>query len=789
MAISGINFTGLGSGLDTDKIIEGLLASQQQRISSLQANQSKIIQQQFAFKGIEAKIISLLGTAGNLGKSLNGVFDGKKATSNNLDLVTAAATSKATPGDYTLRVNSLARAQQIGSQGFASFTSAIKTGTFDIKVGSGATKTITIDGSNNTLQGLVTAINSSGADVFASIVNDGSDSRTNPYRLLLTSKKTGAANSITLTNNLTGGVGVQPVFDAAYINDAVTDLGYTGTSTPTANVGAGGYTGTANNTYTFTIASVNAVTTAGTTGTVDTDIITVDYTDTSNPANSGTITLDPGDGLDAGVFQSAAQGIQAQFAAGTLVVGEKFSIDAFVPNVQSAGDASLSIGSGAGALTINSASNTVDGVISGVTLNLLAADSTKDVTISVANDVESAKQAILDFVDQYNELVDYINERQTYNADTKVAGVLLGANAANSIEELVSRTVSSVVPGVLTQMNRLSALGIKLDDKGKLSVDQAKLDQALNGQLSGVAYNDVRRLFALDGVSTKAGIQFLLGSDKTLASTTPYQVDIFAAAEQASITASNPLAASTVITTGVNDELTISINDRLSGTIKLTAGTYSRLALAQELEAKINADSQLAGGRVAVSVNGGDQLVVTTEIYGSAAKATIGTGTALADLGFAGTETDIGLDVAGQFVVNGEVEAATGTGQVLSGNSGNANTSGLQLLVTLTPSQVVPFIDADLTVTRGIAAEFSRLLTPIQDPVTGRLKLLDDSLQAQIDQINESIERQTKVMDARRESLVKQFIALETAVSQLKSTSSFLSAQLGNVNLLGALKK
>lgn len=57
-------------------------------------------------------------------------------------------------------------------------------------------KTVTIDPTNNTLQGIRDAINTANIGVTASIVNDGSAS---PYRLVLSSNTLGAANSMKIT--------------------------------------------------------------------------------------------------------------------------------------------------------------------------------------------------------------------------------------------------------------------------------------------------------------------------------------------------------------------------------------------------------------------------------------------------------------------------------------------------------------------------------------------------------------------------------------------------------------
>ena len=75
----------------------------------------------------------------------------------------------------------------------------------------GSTSTsITINQSNNTLDGLRLAINNSGANVTASFLNDGSS--TNPVKLIISGTKTGVDNavSVSLTSEFLG-AGTQEV--------------------------------------------------------------------------------------------------------------------------------------------------------------------------------------------------------------------------------------------------------------------------------------------------------------------------------------------------------------------------------------------------------------------------------------------------------------------------------------------------------------------------------------------------------------------------------------------------
>lgn len=750
---------GLATGLDTDRLIQGLLSIQQRQVDLLQRKQNKFVQEQTAFKGVEARLLSLQGQLTQLGRSQNNVFDSRQVTSSHKDLLTAAASGSATPGVYNLRVNSLARAHQIASEGFDGPNSTITQGTIQVGIGA-ATTTITIDGTNNTLSGLANSINAANTGVSATVVNDG---RSQPYRLVLTSSKTGSANGITLVNNLgaDSGGARRPDFASTYVGGAVRDVGFTGTAVPTSNLGAGGYTGSTNNTYKFTVV---------TGGTVGTDNgIQISYTD-STGINTGTITLD---NTDADVFKSVAQGIQVKLAAGTLVAGQKFTIDAFVPTVQQATDASVTLGSGPGALTVTSATNTIDSLINGVTLNLLGT-STSDITLTVGHDTEKAKKAVLDFVESYNEVMKYIDEQVRFLSGK--AGVLLGNRSVTALQDQVRSIAVEAVSGVNAAANRLGALGITTNSQGRLEVNATKLDDALAGRVAGVSLDDVRRLFAFAGKSTNPGVQFVTGSTKTKASAVPYEVNVSQAARQGTTTATNVLAATTVID-GTNNTFTFKVDGLTSTTITLAQGSYSQLGLAQAVQAQINANSSLAGRQVAVSLMGG-KLTVTSNSYGLASEVTIGTGTALGALGFTGTETGRGQDVVGHFLVNGQVEAAVGTGQFLVGSSTNANTADLQVRVTLTDSQIVSGSEASLTVTRGVASKLDTVLSGMLDPVNGRLKAIGGTFQTNIDNLKKVIDKQNQVFEAKRQALVRQFVALESVVSKLKSTGDLLAGQL-----------
>ncbi len=249
---------GLVTGIDTASVIEGLLAVQQTQIDRLNLRKQSVVAEQTAFNEVKARLTGVQSQLSRLVRLGGNAFDAKTLTSSHEDLVTAAASNEAQPGVYQLRVNSLAKAHQISTQGFALADAVISTGELDIQVGNGPTTTISLDETNNTLRGLADAINGSNADVFATVINDGSAE--NSYRLMVSSKKTGTANAITLTNNLAApqeGGAARPVFSGqgateSSISPVTLSRGFGAAATPTANQGTGPCTGSDDDTYTFT---------------------------------------------------------------------------------------------------------------------------------------------------------------------------------------------------------------------------------------------------------------------------------------------------------------------------------------------------------------------------------------------------------------------------------------------------------------------------------------------------------------------------------------------------------
>ena len=447
--------------------------------------------------------------------------------------------------------------------------------------------------------------------------------------------------------------------------------------------------------------------------------------------------------------------------------------------VQAAADAVVVLGSGPGAIRAQYSSNQVEDLIENVTLNLKIADPNKTVTISISQDTSAAQDAIETFVDDFNAIMEFIDNQTRFVPETNQASPLLGNRSVNDIQNRLRQFVIDTVPG-LDGANRLASIGIDINTQGRLTVDSAQLGKALNGELEGVNPDEIRNLFGLNGTSNNAGIQFLTGGPRTLDSTTPYEVDITQAAEQATIKANSALNATTKIT-AANNEFQITVDGIVSETLTLEEGTYTPEELAALFETAINNSSELGAHNVEVSLNASGVILVTTESYGSAAKLSSVSGSAAGALGFLGTESGTGKDVAGSFVVNGVAESATGSGRVLVGDSDNDNTADLQVRVTLTPEQIVSGSEGEISVTRGVSGRLDQYLNDILDSETGTLKTINDEFETRISSIDESIKRVQEITETKRAYLIAEFTALESIINELQTTGNFLQTQFASL--------
>lgn len=216
-----------GTIIDVPTLVSQLMALERRPIDQLNTKVSSYGSKISSFGTLSSLVSGLKTAVQSLNSSGSSTLQAFKATPSDASTLSASASSTAVAGTYSLNVTTLAQSQNLVAAGQVSSTSAIggagpTTVTFDFGTTVGATftsngsgtKSITIDSTNNTLQGISDAINAANMGVTASIVNDGSAT---PYRLSITSTATGASNSLKITTN--AGSGGDAAIDALLAYD------------------------------------------------------------------------------------------------------------------------------------------------------------------------------------------------------------------------------------------------------------------------------------------------------------------------------------------------------------------------------------------------------------------------------------------------------------------------------------------------------------------------------------------------------------------------------------------
>ncbi|NLX19670.1 MAG: flagellar filament capping protein FliD [Desulfobulbus sp.] len=194
-----IQFGGLATGLDTGTIIEKLMELERQPVKRLENDKTWLNNRLKAFTDLDTRLKSLGEAVNKLRKADTLLQRSVKLSSD--DCCAATVSSSAQAGaSYRVEVVALAQVQKSVADGVASRTEhSFGTGSLTLTVG-GESQNIEITEENNSLQGIMEAINSAELGVTAAIINDGTDT---PFRLVLTGRD--VDSDFSLTSSLSGG--------------------------------------------------------------------------------------------------------------------------------------------------------------------------------------------------------------------------------------------------------------------------------------------------------------------------------------------------------------------------------------------------------------------------------------------------------------------------------------------------------------------------------------------------------------------------------------------------------
>jgi flagellar hook-associated protein 2 len=209
--MAAISSLGVGSGLDLGSLVTGLIEAERvPKATRLAVKEQNLTTELSAFGLLRSSLSQFQSSLSGLQSAT--AFNAKNISLSNDTLFSASAENFADPGSYSVEVTALARAQSLASDAATAFSTVddvIGEGTMTIQFGTTSTGPysftpdagqsaqvieVSAANGNNTLSGLRDYINDNDFDVQASIVNDGSG-----YRMVLTSERTGAQNSMEIT--------------------------------------------------------------------------------------------------------------------------------------------------------------------------------------------------------------------------------------------------------------------------------------------------------------------------------------------------------------------------------------------------------------------------------------------------------------------------------------------------------------------------------------------------------------------------------------------------------------
>ncbi|QYY27914.1 MULTISPECIES: flagellar filament capping protein FliD [Cupriavidus] len=214
--MAAISALGVGSNLDLTSLLDQLKTAEQAPLDAIDKRATSFQAKLSAFGQVQSVLTAYQAAAKKLGDATT--FGAVKATVGSTDIMSVTTASNAVPGNYSITVKTLATAQSLVSGQIADQKAAIAGTSGEIVFDFGealaadptatptSTKKVTI-ANNASLQDIRDAINKAGVGVTASIINDGSST---PYRLVLTSDKTGTQATMRVSsgsaalNNIVG---------------------------------------------------------------------------------------------------------------------------------------------------------------------------------------------------------------------------------------------------------------------------------------------------------------------------------------------------------------------------------------------------------------------------------------------------------------------------------------------------------------------------------------------------------------------------------------------------------
>jgi flagellar hook-associated protein 2 len=538
-----ITTLGAGSGVDTKSLATSLVnAERAPKKAAIDAKITKATNNVSGYDAIKYVLGNLKTAFADL-KDQSKFNSTAPGNSQPLALsVTAGAT--AATGIHAVTVTALAAAQRSISGGFAASNTVLNAGaafSLSLSVNGAQAQKIDVPAGSSTPAGIVSSINAAAKGVTAQLVNTG-DAAT-PFKIMLTGS-TGTSNNFTLkSDNGQSGISVVTTQGTATVAEStaftfgnaltagqsvtIGGLTYTSTGSTTATElatafaslarGATTGAGTATGTYSGTLTDFATGVRAGTSVTA-TSVNSYSQTFASDvlagtPVTLGGLTYTPtanataaqlaaafaslaqgattGPSAAAGSYTGSFTGYSTSSANGATLtvsslklgnvtdlqtIGQPVTGLGFDTQLQSAANAALTVNG----VAITSSSNSVEGAIAGVTLNL-SNTTTGAASLNFSRDTAAVKtklQALVTAFNDANSMLGVVSDPKS--TVTTYGATLVGNSSVNMVRSQIRAMVMGTSSSPSDNVTALRDLGITINKSGNLDLDATKLNTALS---------------------------------------------------------------------------------------------------------------------------------------------------------------------------------------------------------------------------------------------------------------------------------------------------------------------
>jgi flagellar hook-associated protein 2 len=471
-------------------------------VSPLETRKSKLSSLSSAWGELSNKLESFKNILYDLkSTSTSSLFNSKKASLSSSDYFTATAATNATAGNYSIRVNQLAKSDLLVSSSLA-FTADTydindMSGTHTIKIGSGDyTSYVDVEFDNTEnyqtlMQKLSTAINTDKAVVKSSTANQSNTfTGTGEFKVNLNGTETTIAYDYS------------NISYSDVISDLISKLSDISGITAEEDTSTGQLKLTVNDSSKY-ISIKNSDDTGGLLSFLGIDVnkekaasalSTASYFAPSTGYTKFSLTAD-NTGYDNRLILEDVTGnalgklgISASILANRTLIANDNSAG-FVYSANSATDNQLNAKLNFNGINIQRNSNNITDLVTGVTFNLTSVmpETAKTVDVTVASDDTTIKNKIKDFIKSFNDV--YLNIKNKSTSDKLGRGIFTSDSTAQSVLRTLTNAVMSPVSTASdSSLNRLSAIGITFDPTSGLTfADETKFSQAISEKPNAVA--------------------------------------------------------------------------------------------------------------------------------------------------------------------------------------------------------------------------------------------------------------------------------------------------------------